>query len=466
MSSQPGDPTHRPVLLLVFLVLSLMWLYADQQLVAPLLTTMTVEKMIPGIRPDCNVNEPSKIIELCATSEYYFYAGLLGTIPTLSGIITTFIWGYLADKFSRRTLFALAVLVGEIPCFLTGFARNYYELLVLRALTGVGINGAAPVGRALVADIYPPEKRGKGYAIYNFSTGAGTLLGMLMAGIVVSIGLSWRIPFMLAAAPNFILIPLFLLLVKEVKLGYAEPEIRKLYESGLEYKYRISLREFKIALLTTPTLIFIYLQGVPGTFPWGAIPYWAPTYFQQQWGLDPATATLIVFAAGLGMMFGYFISGLLTDHLLKKGYVNARLLIPFTGILIGTATTVVLLSYPYPHGVTDLNVLLPVILLSLLGMVFVTFAAPNVPAVLSEITLPEHRGTIFGIFNITDNIGSAIGPLLAGTLIMALGGMYQGLIAVTLLWIPCALLWLPALKTYKRDREKLRKILAERAGVK
>ena len=415
---------YRPALLLVLLVLSLMWLYADQNLVAPLLTTMAADRMIPGIRPDCSVADPSRIIDACATTEFFYYAGLLGMIPTLSGILTTFVWGYLADKLSRRILFALAVLVGEIPCFLTGFARNYYELLMLRALTGIGINGAAPVARALVADIYPPEERGKGYAIYNFSSGFGVLLGMVMAGIVVSMGMSWRIPFMLAAAPNFLLVPLFLLTVKEIKLGFAEPELRKLYESGLEYRYRINLREFKEALLTTPTLIFIYLQGVPGTFPWGGIPYWTPTYFQKQWGLDAAIATIIVFVAGLGMMIGYFIAGLLTDKMLRKGYVNARLLIPFIGILIGTATTIALLSYPYPYGDTSLNALAPVMVMALLGMTFVTFAAPNVPAILSEVSLPEHRGTIFGIFNITDNIGSAIGPLLTGALIASLGGMY------------------------------------------
>jgi MFS family permease len=263
---------HRPALLLIFLVLSLMWLYADQNLVAPLLTTMAADRMIPGIKLHCNVTDPSRIIDACATSEFFYYAGLVGMIPTLSGILTTFVWGYLADKLSRRILFALAVLVGEIPCFLTGFARNYYELLVLRTLTGIGINGAAPVARALVADIYPPEERGKGYAVYNFSSGFGVLLGMVMAGIVVSMGMSWRVPFMLAAAPNFLLVPLFLLTVKEIKMGFAEPELRKLYESGLEYRYRINLREFKEALLTTPTLIFIYLQGVPGTFPWVGYP--------------------------------------------------------------------------------------------------------------------------------------------------------------------------------------------------
>lgn len=63
--------------------------------------------------------------------------------------------GYLADKLrSRRKLFALTVLVGEIPCYLSGFARNYYELLFLGSLTGIGLAGAESVGRAIMADLY------------------------------------------------------------------------------------------------------------------------------------------------------------------------------------------------------------------------------------------------------------------------------------------------------------------------
>lgn len=438
----------------VLFVLSLMMLYADANLVAPMLVKLKGEGMIIGTE-----------------ANYYFYAGLLGTIPVLSGILTTFIWGYLADKLSRKRLFALAVLAGEVPCFLTGFARNYYELLVLRALTGIGINGAAPVARAIVADIFPPESRGKGYALYNFSTALGTMLGMIMAGVAISLGVSWRIPFMLAAAPNFALIPLFLLTVKEIKIGYAEPEIRKLYDMGAEYKYRIKLGDFLAAIAATPTLIFIYLQGIPGMFPWGAIPFWAPTYFQEKWGLSPATSTLIVFAAGFGMLVGYFIGGVLSDKLLMKGFARARLAIPFIGILIGTLTTALLLGYPYPYGDESLSALLPVIIMGLLGMTFVTFAAPNVPAILSEISVPEHRGTIFGIFNITDNIGSAIGPTLAGALMAYFKdrgagepeNLFLGLLTVSLLWIPCALLWLPAFRTYVRDKRKAREILAKRA---
>jgi hypothetical protein len=41
----------------------------------------------------------------------------------------------------------------------------------------------------------------------------------------------------------------------------------------------------------------------------------------------------------------------------------------------------------------------------------------------------------------------------------------QGLITISLFWIPCALLWLPAFRTYLRDKEKLRKTLRERGEL-
>ncbi|MEM3948696.1 MAG: MFS transporter, partial [Zestosphaera sp.] len=181
--------------------------------------------------------------------------------------------------------------------------------------------------------------------------------------------------------------------------------------------------------------------------------------------------TLIVFAAGLGMMVGYFAGGLLSDRLLRLGFENGRLVVAFTGVLLGTLTMVALLSYPYPYGNESLNALLPVVVLGLVGMVFVTWAAPNVPAVLSEVSLPEHRGTIFGLFNITDNIGSAFGPTIASllmTFFLSTGipepnNMLYGMIAISLFWVPCAFLWLPALKTYVKDKTKIKEILAKRS---
>ncbi|MEM4913118.1 MAG: hypothetical protein QW579_02820, partial [Desulfurococcaceae archaeon] len=51
----------------------------------------------------------------------------------------------------------------------------------------------------------------------------------------------------------------------------------------------------------------------------------------------------------------------LSDALIRRGYVNARLIIPFTGIMLGTGTMLLLLSYPYPYGVISVETLIPVV---------------------------------------------------------------------------------------------------------
>ena len=49
--------------------------------------------------------------------------------------------GYLADTMERRTLFVVVVLLGEVPCLLTYWVTQYWQLLLLRCLTGISIGG-------------------------------------------------------------------------------------------------------------------------------------------------------------------------------------------------------------------------------------------------------------------------------------------------------------------------------------
>ena len=51
--------------------------------------------------------------------------GFMMLLFTVIGALVSLLWGYFSDKASRKLLFALAVLIGEVPCALTAFAPNY-----------------------------------------------------------------------------------------------------------------------------------------------------------------------------------------------------------------------------------------------------------------------------------------------------------------------------------------------------
>ncbi len=129
-----------------------------------------------------------------------------------------------------------------------------------------------------------------------------------------------------------------------------------------------------------------------------------------------------------------------------------------------------LLVYPYPVGYYGFLDILPLALIALFGLFFASLASANVPAILSEVSLPEHRGTLNSIFNVTDSIGSAFGPTITA-LFMSIysfsntsnsDSMFLGLLTAVLFWIPCAIFWLPASKFYTKEADKIRSILSER----
>ncbi len=426
-------------------------LNSEQNLLVPLIPVLREEGMIIG------------------GEAWELYAGLLGFMPVIVGSLSSIVWGYLGDKFDRRLLFTAVILMGAVPTLLTAFSRNYYELLIARTLSGIGIFGSYPLLNSLLADIAPRERRGTVYAIAALSIGLGVLGGMLIAGVFARE--SWRIPFLVTSIPLILVAPIIYEALKGVRLGMSEPEIKKLYEAGYSYEYKIRIRELAGELRRTYTIIFLYLQGIPGTIPWGTIVFWSVTYMGVRWGLPESTATLVVMSAGLGIFTGTIIGGALSDFMKSRGIFNSRIYVPVIGIVCGLVLVLTLISYNYPYGETSLEALLPLMLFAFITFIPVAWPGPNVTAMISETTLPEHRATVYAVFNVTDRIGASIAPFLGGSLIVAYKSMgvegadayYYALITTTLAWIICFLLWLPLIKTYCSDHVKLVRTLEERA---
>jgi MFS family permease len=440
-------------LALAVLTISVALLHAEQNLIPPILLVLREQGMIVG------------------GERWELYAGLLGTIPLALGVLSSLIWGYLADIWDRRKLFVLCMLIGGIPGFLTAFARDYNELLLARTLTGVGVYGSYVIIFPLVADMVPLRWRGLGFGLVLTASGIGILGGMILAGLYARV--DWRLPFIIVSLPAIVSGLLFLLVSRGVKLGMGEPEVKEMYEKGFEYNYRIKLKEFVYGIKSTPTILFIVLQGIPGTIPWGVITFWAIAYMNVRWGLTESLATLIIITAGLSIIAGNLVGGVLADKLKDLGLRNSRLWVPLTGKMVGLAMTIAFMSYPYPYGATDISAIAPLALLALLIFNFISWASPNVQAIVSEVLLPEHRGTFYAVFNITDSIGKALGPSIGAFLINFYRGLgydtseayYFAMVTASMAWLLCAMFWLPMFKTYGHDYAKLREVLRRRVSA-
>lgn len=389
--------------------------------------------------------------------------GLVSSLFVATSAIITILWGFLTDITSRKKLLLIGVYIGEIPCFLTAFVTNYWELLFLRLLTGIGIGSIIPIAYTLIADMYEEAKRGRGYGYIETAFGVGILLGMILAGIIPS----WRPPFIYVSVPNWILAPLFYIVAEEPKRGAGERVLREAYEKGIEYEYKLSWDAVKKSFKTL-TNILVFIQGIVGTVPWGILVYWLVSFLIVTRGMSKEIATMTLLLFGIATVIGGLIGGFLGD-LAEKKKKGGRAILTGLAIFFGMIVTLFIIMYPLPSKPTALQwVFIGIYSIGLIQLI--SYAGPNVRAIISQVNLPEDRGTVFGVFNILDNIGRATGPILGGILIEYLRSIGYGnpdaylwaLVISTWFWIPCALIWILIYKTYPRDREGIAKILEER----
>ncbi len=427
----------------VLLAVINLFLFADQNLMAPNLTQ---------IANDLGITDPNMRDTLLG--------GNISFVFWILGGVVTLLIGYLTDMVSRKWLFIITIIIGEIPCVLTGFVQNYDQLFWLRAATGIGIGGALPLSYSLIGDYFSANHRATASAWIGLAQGMGIASGQLLAGFIGSLPeYGWRFPFIVVGLPNFLLIILFALTVKEPARGSSEESLKELIQKGIAYTGKINFSLYK-DLFKIKTNILVFLQGIPGTVPWGVFFIFLNDFYSQDKGFSVQVATLIVMVIGGAAIFGAFIGGLIGNSLYNK---NPRLLPLLCGTttLLGIIPMAFLLNYPSQVGVENPGVIVPILLGFVTGFT-ITITGPNVKAILLNVNSPETRGSIFSLFNLTDDLGKGFGPVIISTLIVGFGRLWAFNIA-NLFWVVCGVLLLVMVKTFPADEARLNELLRERA---
>ena len=134
----------------------------------------------------------------------------------------------------------------------------------------------------------------------------------------------------------------------------------------------------------------VFLQGIPGTVPWGVFFIFLNDFYSQEKGYSIIAATTIVMAVGGGAIFGGFIGGLIGNKLYNKNPKYLPLLCGST-TLLGIIPMAVLLNLP-PYQVNG-SVGLPVGIGLFTGFLM-TITGPNVKAMLLNVSLPRHLAAV------------------------------------------------------------------------
>jgi len=376
--------------------------------------------------------------------------GMVSFFFSIVGATVSLLWGYVADKVHRKRLFALSILLAEIPCALTAVAPNFSVFFALRILTGIGVGAAFPIVFSMLGDYFDKKGRILGAAILTTCWGIGGMIGVLVAGYTLQAGGGWRLPFLLVAAPNFLLIALFYLSAPEPKTGAFEEGVGELVERGYSYPRKLSLRDYA-GLVKVKTNVYLFLQGIVGNLPWGAL-FLLIKFLTTEKGFSIGEATTIYAVFGIGAASGGIMGGIVGGKLFSK---KMSLQPQFAGIttMAGAAATISLLFYAPSE-------LLLVSIFGFFAAALVAITGANMRSMLLSVNAPEDRGAIFSIFNLTDSVGYGIGQFFAGQLAVILTtGEALGISIAA--WIPCGILLLIVSRYFpsevrKLDREMLR----------
>ena len=99
--------------------------------------------------------------------------------------------GWLAGRFGRKRFFMTCIMLFTASSLLCGAAPSLGMLIIFRALQGVGGGGLQPMAQAILADTFPPQKRGLAFALYGITAVIAPTVGPTMGGWITD-NYSWR----------------------------------------------------------------------------------------------------------------------------------------------------------------------------------------------------------------------------------------------------------------------------------
>src|ERR1700691_5682166 len=104
--------------------------------------------------------------------------------------------GWLADVFGRKRYYMISVALFTLASLLCGMAPSLPFLIAARVLQGIGGGGLAPVEQSMMADTFPPSKRGAAFAVYGVVVIVGPILGPTLGGWITD-NYSWHWVFLI-----------------------------------------------------------------------------------------------------------------------------------------------------------------------------------------------------------------------------------------------------------------------------
>jgi len=337
----------------------------------------------------------------------FIQAGLLGSSFLFVYALATLPLGVWADRSIRKNIVALCVGIWSVATVLAGLTRNFFQLVSVRAVLGIGEAGYAPASLSLLGDFFSREKRGRILSYWSAGTLLGAAFGFTVGGFIAD-ALGWRYAFFVVGIPG--LIAAFLAWrMLEPKRGSFDNEKGSTREAdatqgSIGKDFWGSLKKLR----QVPTYWTLVGALVFSFFTIGGTSFWLPFYFVHTFQLSVGRAGAISGAVLVGSgLLGTVIGGWLADFAQRRR-PEGRLFIAAFGFLLGAPLVLIALL------IHTLPLFIAVFVIAAISL---NFCTGPLNAVIQDVIPPEVRATAIGLALLLAHLlGDAAAPLVIGAI--------------------------------------------------
>ena len=305
--------------------------------------------------------------------------------------------GWLVDRTSRKGVVAAGIALWSLVTAFSGLAKDFGHLFLARMGVGVGEAIGLPGNQSVIADYFPPHKRGFAMSVLLLAPPVGAFIGFVGGGWIAQ-NFDWRWTFAIAAVPGLILGVLVHLFIAEPPRGQhdadASDDVPTLGDVIRRFIRLPSARHLVIGSTLAATLGF-------------GLNYFFTSLMIRRFDLGIGEAGLYAgLIASLPAAISVLASGWLADRWGAKR-PSAYAIIPGICMLIGGPL--------YALAITrdDLGLLLALVTVSALlqfGYLGITFAT------LQNMMHPRMRATASALLNAIYAIAGGLGPVILGAM--------------------------------------------------
>lgn len=182
------------------------------------------------------------------------------------------IFGYLGDRYSRKWLLVVGVIIWIIAVFVGSFMETFTGFIIMRAIVGIGEASYSTIAPTIISDMFVKEARSKCLAVFYFAIPVGSGLGYVVGQKLAEIFGAWQCS--MRGTPVLGLLAIFLILffLEDPPRGGAE---------GQENLEATSYTEDLRSLARNGSFVFSTLGFTCVSFCAGALSWWGPKFLQS-----------------------------------------------------------------------------------------------------------------------------------------------------------------------------------------